>query len=292
MSCTRNYKSCLSIYFCALLISGIPGNTAAAAEERASFIAVTAKDNEKPDRITSEYLKDCVADGAKILTSPVNWDAADWLKAGLVIGATTGIYFADSDIRDAAQKNRSPFLDNTSKAGDILGNPLYSVPSLGLYYLYAHANDDSKARRTSLLALESVAISGALTMSLKLATQRPRPFTGETSSTWKGPGFRNLNSAFPSAHTQTAFSLASVFTEEYSDSKYVAPIAYGLASFVGISRIYDDKHWSSDVFLGAAVGYFVGKSVVKYHSNQGDTALTFIPSVRQNGFELIAQCRF
>jgi membrane-associated phospholipid phosphatase len=245
-----------------------------------------------PDRFTFEYLKECVVDSGKILVSPVNWDSTDWLKAGLVFGATTGIYFADSEIRKTTQKNRSPFLDNTSKIGEVLGNPVYSVPSLGIYYLYANANYDSKARRTSLLALESVAISGALTMTLKLATQRPRPFTGEASTVWDGPGIRNLNSAFPSAHTQTAFSLASVIVEEYSNIRYLAPIAYGLASFVGISRVYDDKHWGSDVFLGAALGYFVGKSVVKYHSNQGDAALTFIPSVRQNGFELSVKYRF
>ena len=38
----------------------------------------------------------------------------------------------------------------------------------------------------------------------------------------------------------------------------VAPVMFGGASLVGVSRMYHDKHWASDVVLGAAVGTFSG----------------------------------
>ena len=39
------------------------------------------------------------------------------------------------------------------------------------------------------------------------------------------------------------------------------------AFLTGISRIYHDKHWSSDVFLGAAIGYFTARFVNNLHDN-------------------------
>ena len=244
------------------------------------------------DRITGEYVKGYFTDTGKILASPVNWSGCDWLKAGLVIGATSGLYFADADIRNFAQRNQSSTGDIGAAVGNTLGNPLYTLPPLGLFYLYGHLNDDPKARRASLFAVESLAISGAFTWTTKLAAQRPRPFTGESPSTWNGPKLKISDTSFPSGHTTAAFSVASVLAEEYGNNPFVPPIAYGLATLTGLARIYDDKHWASDAFFGGAIGYFVGKAVVRYHSVQSDTAVKILPTVSQQGFGLIAEYRF
>ena len=39
---------------------------------------------------------------------------------------------------------------------------------------------------------------------------------------------------------------------------------YGGATLVGLSRMYHNKHWASDVVLGAAIGTFSGRKVVQY----------------------------
>ena len=254
-------------------------------------VQILATQPAQPDRFTGEYVKGYFTDTGKMLASPVSWNGSDWLTAGLVIGATSGIYLADSDIRKIAQRNQSSTGDKFAVVGNALGNPAYTLPPLGLFYLYGHLNEDPKARRTSLLAVESLAISGVFTWTLKLATQRPRPFTGESSTTWNGPGLK-ANPGFPSGHTPASFSIASVIAEEYGSNPYVPPIAYGLATLTGLSRIYDDKHWASDVVFGAAIGYFVGKSVVRYHTASGDTALKIVPTVSQQGFGLMAVYRF
>lgn len=252
----------------------------------------TATQPAQPDRITGEYVKEYFSDSGRILASPVNWDSSDWLKAALVVGAASGVYFADADIKGFSQRNQSSAGDKGAAVGNALGNPFYTLPSLGLFYLYGHFNEDPKTRRTSLLAVESLAISGVLTLTIKMATQRPRPYSGEASTTWDGPGFKNSDPSFPSLHTTSAFSIAAVFAEEYGSNPYVPPIAYGLAALTGISRIYDNKHWASDAFFGGAIGYFVGKAVVRYHAVLNDTPLKIKPTVTKQGFEVMTEYRF
>lgn len=246
----------------------------------------------QPDRITVGYVTDYFTDTGRILSSPPKWDGTDWLKAGLVIGVTSGLLAADAYIRDLAQRNQSQVGDRAAALGNALGNPLYTLPPLGLFYLYGHFNDDPKARRASLLAVESLAISGVFNGTVKLTVQRARPHSGETPTTWNGPSLKTSNTSFPSFHTTTAFSIATVFAEEYESNPIVPPVAYGLATLTALVRIYDNKHWASDVFFGAAIGYFVGKSVIKYHSVQSDSAIRILPTVSQQGFGMTAEYRF
>ncbi len=249
--------------------------------------AVTAQS----DRISIEYAKGFFTDTGKIVASPIDWNGDDWLKAGLVVAATTGIYFADTDIKRFAQRNQSSAGDSLASLGNALGSPAYTLPSLGLFYLYGHLAEDQKARRSSLLAAESLVISGVFTVSLKLATQRPRPQISDSSGKWYASGLSANDISFPSSHTTAAFSLASVFAEEYGDNPYVPPIAYGLASLTAFARIYDNKHWASDVFFGGAIGYFVGKAVVSYHT-KGNSAMMILPTATSQGMGVTALYRF
>jgi membrane-associated phospholipid phosphatase len=49
----------------------------------------------------------------------------------------------------------------------------------------------------------------------------------------------------------------------YKDKLWVGILSYGLATGVGLSRVYDNVHWSSDVLVGAALGFAIGQSVYK-----------------------------
>ena len=48
---------------------------------------------------------------------------------------------------------------------------------------------------------------------------------------------------------------------------------YGGATLVGLSRMYNNKHWASDVVLGAAVGTFSGIKVVRYTHGHTDNRI-------------------
>ena len=52
---------------------------------------------------------------------------------------------------------------------------------------------------------------------------------------------------------------------------------YGLATLVGLSRLTEDAHWLSDVFLGAVIGYAVGKMVVRNQNKRLQIAPALSP---------------
>ena len=85
---------------------------------------------------------------------------------------------------------------------------------------------------------KSFATNLGLTYALKIGVNRTRPNGG--------------NHSFPSGHTSAAFQGASFIHARYG-CKYAIP-AYIGASFVGYSRVYADKHFTSDVLAGAAIG--------------------------------------
>ncbi len=61
--------------------------------------------------------------------------------------------------------------------------------------------------------------------------------------------------SFPSGHTATAFTGATLLAHEYASRSIWIPIAgYTVATATGVMRILNNRHYVSDVIVGAAVG--------------------------------------
>jgi len=61
--------------------------------------------------------------------------------------------------------------------------------------------------------------------------------------------------SFPSGHTAAAFMTATMLNKEYGHlSTWVGIGGYGVATMTGLMRIANDKHWLSDVIVGAGIG--------------------------------------
>ena len=61
--------------------------------------------------------------------------------------------------------------------------------------------------------------------------------------------------SFPSGHTAEAFASAEFLRQEYKNiSPWYGIAGYVAASATGVLRMYNNKHWMSDVLAGAGVG--------------------------------------
>lgn len=65
----------------------------------------------------------------------------------------------------------------------------------------------------------------------------------------------STRNSFPSGHTASAFMAATMLHKEYGHlSPWVSVGAYSVATFTGISRQLNNRHWASDVMVGAGIG--------------------------------------
>jgi membrane-associated phospholipid phosphatase len=218
--------------------------------------------------------------------SPFRMNARDWLWTVGVASATAALLHYDYHIDEKVRhwKDQSDPVRMASPVITEFGNT-YGIGVVGACGIIGLAAKDRKLFQTSLLASQAAITSGVWVRILKYCTSRERPSASYTSDASKGHvggywyGFfkqydtsvtsigRDISyfDAFPSGHTSTAFAIASVFAMQYSNVKAVPVIAYSLAALVGISRMIEHTHWSSDVFVGAWTGYLCAKQVVHQH---------------------------
>ena len=104
---------------------------------------------------------------------------------------------------------------------------------------------------------------------------RQRPYVTPQNSHSFGflRGFRGGDKyrSFPSGHTLAAFAAAAAVSSETSEwwpntRWIIGPVLFTGATLTGVSRMYDNKHWASDVIVGAGLGTFAGLKVVRYNN--------------------------
>lgn len=80
-------------------------------------------------------------------------------------------------------------------------------------------------------------------------------FTIKSQTKHERPDGSAMNS-FPSGHTAQAFCAAAFLDREYGKQyPWLRWLGYGMATTTGICRILKNRHWASDVVLGAGIGY-------------------------------------
>jgi hypothetical protein len=122
-------------------------------------------------------------------------------------------------------------------------NYLQWAPAVAVYGLNAaglHGRNNLRDR--SMIFLMSQVFMNVTVTSLKHITHQQRP---------DGSGY----SSFPSGHTANAFVGAEFMWQEYKDvSPWLAASGYLAAATTGYLRMYNNKHWFSDVVAGAGIG--------------------------------------
>jgi membrane-associated phospholipid phosphatase len=144
----------------------------------------------------------------------------------------------------------------------------------GSLYLGGRLANNRKLASLGLHGTEALIIGEATASLLKGLVGRQRPFvTPRNASNYqllRGFSRGNEYRSFPSGHAVAAFAAAAAVTSETSRNApntrwIVGPIMYGGAALVGVSRMYNNQHWASDVLIGAGIGTFAGLKVVRYN---------------------------
>ena len=101
----------------------------------------------------------------------------------------------------------------------------------------------SSPKRYAVSSAASLIIMATLVETMKQSISELRP-DGST------------NNSFPSGHTATAFTAATILHKEYgmTQSPWYSVVGYMLATATGCMRVLNNRHWASDTFAGASIG--------------------------------------
>jgi hypothetical protein len=184
-------------------------------------------------------------------------------------------------------KNASTGVEWIASPGPyFIGGTLYAVGRLGHW---------ERVADLGWHGTEAVFLADVATYVIKGTAGRARPYVSSDTNPHDFKflkGFANgARQSFPSGHATSAFAAAAAVTAEtgtwWPKSTWViGPLMYGGATMVGLSRMYHNKHWASDVVLGAAIGTVGGQKVVQYshaHPTRLDKVLLHV-SAMPNGY--------
>ena len=214
-------------------------------------------------------------------TAPFKMNNKQLINLGLFTCTAAVIFSTDPYVDAFARKeeNKNPFIKNISPTITNFGNN-YAFITVGALEATGIIFNDKKLETAGILVTQSLITSAVFNRFGKVFFGRERPRIAyntpsyDNGGIWHGvTGFLNYviknkkipgsdYDAFPSGHTTTAFSIATVYASMYQDQIAVPVISYTVASLVGLSRIAEHDHWGSDVFVGAALGFLCGKQVV------------------------------
>jgi hypothetical protein len=215
-------------------------------------------------RVDKYYLGSYIKDYRDIFISPFVKPSIKKYSLMAAYGGTMYLLIStyDEKIQVFSQKHSYSSLNNASKyLFEPFGRGIYPIPVVMLLYAEGVLWKNQKSKKVAMEATKSFIIANSFTQIAKYAASRQRPYILPSDAHKWGMGKGNVS--FFSGHTTTAFSIATVFAEEYKETVWVPIVAYTLATGTGLSRMYDNKHWASDVLTGALCGYLIGKLVVK-----------------------------
>jgi membrane-associated phospholipid phosphatase len=242
-----------SLILAALLTSFLAA-PAAAAE---TFFNSSAAYKEEASRVAGE--------GKLFVEGPVR---PYWPESLAVAGAFAVSYAFDRDIRSRLGAAHSGALSSLTDWGSLSGEPFVQIGVTATLYAAGAASDSPRLLRLGEEMGEALLFADGSTLLLKQAVGRGRPGTGDGNSRYRPFQFTRDYDSLPSMHTASSFALAHVLSS-HTDSLPVQILCYAAAGFVGFSRLYQEKHWASDIVLGAALGELAGNSVTRYYALHG-----------------------
>ena len=232
-------------------------------------------------------------DALNLATAPFDLSTSQSLltlgAAGLIAGTAVTL---DDPAYHSMSVGTGPVSTTTSPLAapgrlyDRVGPDRFALGAAGLLAVSGLATQKRGLTRTSVRLAEALVYTKAITGLAKSAFNRHRPFAASGPLEADPGAFSSEHNklSMPSGHTARAFAVASVLSHQ-ADRWYVSVPAYGMAASVGLERVRSGDHWLTDVMVGGALGYLIGRSVSPPHSNTG-TQYTPILGTDRVGFSI------
>jgi membrane-associated phospholipid phosphatase len=222
--------------------------------------------------------RDFLYDAGRIWSAPSRIKKRDVAPLLALAATASFLIVADEEIRDAVQGyvERHSWVDDVGPVITRMGD-MGAWVTAGAFFGTGLVLKDARARDTGTLAASAIVQTFLVDNVLKGLTGRQRPYYADGVDHWSGPAgfikrYEKESSgryvSFPSGHTATAFSVATVVALQYRRPIWVPILAYAVASGVGLSRMTMDRHWASDVVCGAILGHVIARLVVRNHDRR------------------------
>lgn len=205
------------------------------------------------------------------IKQPAGWNGGDWLKVGAV-GAGTLLILeeADQPIREAVLRDHRYDLSVPIEGGRMWGEVYMPVILFSGFAIHSWITNDIRTRKIAFEFAEALLYGGGLNLVIKTIAGRSRPYVDEGPRSFHpfgGFSFLQGNQSFPGGHCVCAFALSTVLSRNVQPA-WLKGIVYVPAALTFVARVYQDKHWTSDDFIGAAIGYFSATWVVDQHETE------------------------
>ncbi len=200
-------------------------------------------------------------DQGVIWTSPGRIRESNAILPVALVLATTITITTDHQVMSSSKLQDASLNSHAVTASNGLLGGFVVAPVI--IYGLGHIHHDDHATETGILAGEAMVDSLLVDEAMKFITLRERP----TVDNAKGKFFQTsvgADSSFPSTHSIIAWSSATVIASEYN-GPLTQIAAYGLATGMSLTRVLSRQHFPSDVLVGSAVGFLIGRYVVHRH---------------------------
>jgi hypothetical protein len=145
-------------------------------------------------------------------------------------------------------KIRDQVVTNTRRQYTVDNFSLFAPPATVYVLNAAGIQGKNNFKDRTIILVGSYLIMGSTVMALKSSTDVMRPDNTTSDS-------------FPSGHTASAFAGAEFLWQEYKDISIWYGIAgYAVATGTGFLRMYNNRHWLTDVAAGAGIGILCTKA--------------------------------
>jgi hypothetical protein len=187
----------------------------------------------------------------------------DNISALLLAGGASIVLHQSNADKDAAAylEKHTVFKGFEDEGLKAIGSPATHLAATGLWYALSAEKQDEFNKERAWTMVTALSVTGLVTTGLKAIRDNDTP----NGKAW----------AWPSGHTSSSFTVASVLHEFYG-LKVGIP-AYVVAALVGYRMMDAGDHWASDVVFGATLGWVVGHTIAAKHKKLEVAGFEILP---------------